>query len=48
MTAADLIDSARRIRRDSIGALGLVALVIAPVWLVLAWAWTHQRRERGR
>lgn len=48
MTAADLIYRARRIRRDAIGALGLIAFAVAPVWLVLAWAWTHQRRERGR
>lgn len=48
MTAADLIDRARRARRHVVATAGLVALLGAPVWVVLAWAWTHHPRERGR
>jgi hypothetical protein len=48
MTPADLIDRARRAGCALRATAALVAMLGAPVWLVLAWAWTHPQRERGR
>lgn len=48
MTPADLIDRAHRTARELAGGAAAVAILVAPVWLLLGWVLLERRRDGWR